>query len=310
MSLTADARSIPGTLRQDVLIDGRHRLTTDEPERLGGEGSAPAPHELFPAALAACVATTLAMYARTKESDLGEVTVAGLRPSRHAAAIRNRHPRHWRPEPGATRAAGESRRRVPLRRWIETGSSSSSTSSAGALCSRGLGVTKKRIVVLGGGTVERWSRTGSAATSTATKPKSTSSTETMARLPARSALRALDSRRPTRSFRSHHRQLRGDITFHENEVMEVWIERNKVLLDDGTVLPYDVLVVASGARLQPEETDGSTGPAGTSVSSRSTHPTGAVALHAALERFDAPPRRGPGRHADQCRSRRRVRVPR
>lgn len=75
MSLTATARSIPGTLRQDVVIDGRHRLTTDEPERLGGEGSAPAPHELFPAALAACVSTTLVMYARTKEWDLGEVTV-------------------------------------------------------------------------------------------------------------------------------------------------------------------------------------------------------------------------------------------
>jgi uncharacterized OsmC-like protein len=35
----------------------------------------PAPHELFPAALAACVATTLVMYARTKEWDLGDVTV-------------------------------------------------------------------------------------------------------------------------------------------------------------------------------------------------------------------------------------------
>jgi len=75
MSLTATARSIPGTLRQNVLIDGRHRLTTDEPVHLGGEGSAPAPHELFPAALAACVSTTLAIYARTKEWDLGEVTV-------------------------------------------------------------------------------------------------------------------------------------------------------------------------------------------------------------------------------------------
>ena len=75
MSLTAKAHSIPGTLRQDILIDGRHRLTTDEPERLGGDGSAPAPHELFPAALAACVSTTLVMYARSKEWDLGEVTV-------------------------------------------------------------------------------------------------------------------------------------------------------------------------------------------------------------------------------------------
>jgi sulfide:quinone oxidoreductase len=55
-------------------------------------------------------------------------------------------------------------------------------------------------------------------------------------------------------------QLHGGITFHENEVAEVWIERDEVLLDDGTVLPYDVLVVATGARLQPEETDGLTGP--------------------------------------------------
>ncbi len=75
MSLTATARSIPGTLRQEVVIDRRHRLFTDEPERLGGEDSGPAPHELFPAALAACISTTLAMYARTKDWDLGEVTV-------------------------------------------------------------------------------------------------------------------------------------------------------------------------------------------------------------------------------------------
>ncbi len=75
MTLTATARSIPGTLRQHVVIDGRHRLVTDEPERLGGDDSGPAPHELFPAALAACVSTTVVMYARTKEWDLGEVTV-------------------------------------------------------------------------------------------------------------------------------------------------------------------------------------------------------------------------------------------
>lgn len=75
MSLTATARSVPGTLRQHVVIDGRHRLLTDEPEHLGGEGLGPAPHELFPAALAACISTTLAIYARTKGWELGEVTV-------------------------------------------------------------------------------------------------------------------------------------------------------------------------------------------------------------------------------------------
>ncbi len=75
MTLSATARSIPGTLRQEVVIDGQHRLITDEPRHLGGDGSGPAPHELFPAALAACVSTTLVMYARTKGWELGDVTV-------------------------------------------------------------------------------------------------------------------------------------------------------------------------------------------------------------------------------------------
>jgi putative redox protein len=76
MSLTARSRMIPGTLRSDVVVDGRFHLVTDEPEVLGGEGSAPAPHELFPAALASCVATTLVMYARQKGWELGDVDVA------------------------------------------------------------------------------------------------------------------------------------------------------------------------------------------------------------------------------------------
>ncbi|MGZ8701933.1 MAG: FAD-dependent oxidoreductase, partial [Gaiellaceae bacterium] len=60
--------------------------------------------------------------------------------------------------------------------------------------------------------------------------------------------------------RPRRRQLRKGVVFHENEVEAVWIERDEVLLDDGMVLPYDVLVVATGVRLQPEETEGLTGP--------------------------------------------------
>lgn len=75
MSLTATSRSIPGTLRQELVIDGKHRLITDEPVEVGGDGSAPAPHELLPAALASCVSTTLVMYARRKGWELGEVRV-------------------------------------------------------------------------------------------------------------------------------------------------------------------------------------------------------------------------------------------
>jgi len=75
MSLVASARSVPGTLRQEILVDGRFVLETDEPVAVGGDESAPAPHELLPAALAACASTTLVMYARTKGWELGQVEV-------------------------------------------------------------------------------------------------------------------------------------------------------------------------------------------------------------------------------------------
>jgi putative redox protein len=75
MSLTASAHSVGDTLRQDVLIDGRHRLVTDEPTRLGGTDAGPAPHELLPAALAACIGTTVRIYARTKGWQLGELSI-------------------------------------------------------------------------------------------------------------------------------------------------------------------------------------------------------------------------------------------
>ena len=75
MSLTATSRSIRGTLRQEIVIDDKHRLITDEPESVGGDGSGPVPHELLPAALASCISTTLVMYARTKDWDIGDVIV-------------------------------------------------------------------------------------------------------------------------------------------------------------------------------------------------------------------------------------------
>jgi sulfide:quinone oxidoreductase len=85
--------------------------------------------------------------------------------------------------------------------------------------------------------------------------------------------------------RPRRRQLRAGIVFHEHEVEEVWLERSEVLLDDATVLPYDVLVVASGARLQPEETEGLTGPGWNERVFTFYTPEGADALRGALERF-------------------------
>lgn len=86
--------------------------------------------------------------------------------------------------------------------------------------------------------------------------------------------------------RARRKQLHDGIIFHENEVEEVWTERDEVLLDDGAVLPYDVLVVASGARLQPEETVGLTGPGWNERVFTFYTTEGADLLQHALERFD------------------------
>ena len=60
--------------------------------------------------------------------------------------------------------------------------------------------------------------------------------------------------------RPRHRQLHKGISFHETDIDHVAIEDDTVHLLDGTVLPYDVLIVATGTRLAPEETEGLTGP--------------------------------------------------
>jgi putative redox protein len=73
--MTASARRIDGGLRTEVDVNGRHVIATDEPISLGGEDAGPAPHELLPAALAACIATMISMYARTKNWELGEFAV-------------------------------------------------------------------------------------------------------------------------------------------------------------------------------------------------------------------------------------------
>jgi putative redox protein len=127
MGLTARARSIRGTLRQDVVIDGKHHLITDEPEDVGGDGSAPAPHELLPAALASCIATMLVMYARTKEWDLGDVAVdvdydSRSTPRRFDVAIElggdltDEQLRRLEKCGARSRSASSSSRRLPARR--------------------------------------------------------------------------------------------------------------------------------------------------------------------------------------------------
>lgn len=75
MSFTASARSIDGTLRHEVDVNGRHTIITDEPLSLGGTDTGPAPHELLPAALASCISTMIVLYAQRREWELGDVRV-------------------------------------------------------------------------------------------------------------------------------------------------------------------------------------------------------------------------------------------
>ena len=75
MTMTATARPIDGTLRHEVDVNGRHTIVTDEPTRLGGTDAGPAPHELMPAMLAACVSTMIMTYANARGLELDELRV-------------------------------------------------------------------------------------------------------------------------------------------------------------------------------------------------------------------------------------------
>ena len=59
----------------DVEIQGGHRLVIDEPKVAGGADQGPSPTRTVAAALAACTAITLEMYAARKEWDVGELRV-------------------------------------------------------------------------------------------------------------------------------------------------------------------------------------------------------------------------------------------
>jgi|NGEPerStandDraft_6_1074524.scaffolds.fasta_scaffold13578_3 sulfide:quinone oxidoreductase len=65
---------------------------------------------------------------------------------------------------------------------------------------------------------------------------------------------------PQEIVRPRHAQFRSGVDFRIGEVDRVDIAHDTVHLADGVEVPYDVLVIATGAVLQPEETDGLIGP--------------------------------------------------
>jgi putative redox protein len=73
-----------GRLQQEVTV-GRHRFLADEPIAVGGLDSGPGPYDLLLAALGACTAMTLRLYAERKALPLERVTVALAHDRIHAA---------------------------------------------------------------------------------------------------------------------------------------------------------------------------------------------------------------------------------
>ena len=86
--------------------------------------------------------------------------------------------------------------------------------------------------------------------------------------------------------RPRGRQLAKGVEYRQCGVDRVEIDDHAVHLLDGSLLRYDVLVVATGAVLVPEETEGLTGPGWMEKVFTFYTPEGAGALEAALATFD------------------------
>jgi sulfide:quinone oxidoreductase len=85
--------------------------------------------------------------------------------------------------------------------------------------------------------------------------------------------------------RSRRAQLHPGIEFRRGEVELVDVARSRVRLAGGGSVPYDVLVVASGCKLVPEETEGLTGAGWGDTVFTFYDRKGAEGLTAALRRF-------------------------
>jgi sulfide:quinone oxidoreductase len=91
---------------------------------------------------------------------------------------------------------------------------------------------------------------------------------------------------PEEIVRPRGRQLHRGVDYRLGAVERVDLDSSMVRLADGGELAYDVLVVATGAVLAPEETEGLTGPGWMEKVFTFYTPVGAAALEGALASFD------------------------
>jgi sulfide:quinone oxidoreductase len=91
---------------------------------------------------------------------------------------------------------------------------------------------------------------------------------------------------PDEIVRPRAKQLHDGIDFVQSDIDHVDLEHRVVYLAGGALLTYDVLIVASGARLVPEETEGLTGPGWMERVFTFYSPEGAAALARELAAFE------------------------
>ena len=91
---------------------------------------------------------------------------------------------------------------------------------------------------------------------------------------------------PEQLVRTRRRQLHRDVALVQAGIDRVATDENRVYLDSGRTLDYDVLIVATGTRVAPEETEGMTGPGWQERIFDFYTLDGATKLRDALERFD------------------------
>ena len=91
---------------------------------------------------------------------------------------------------------------------------------------------------------------------------------------------------PEQLVRPRRRQLHHEIVLVKASIDRVATAENRVHLDDGRTLDYEVLIVATGTRIAPEETDGMTGPGWQERVFDFYTLDGATKLRDALDRFD------------------------
>ena len=85
--------------------------------------------------------------------------------------------------------------------------------------------------------------------------------------------------------RGRKAQLKSGITFIESGIDRVHLDADTVHLENGQALPYDVLVIATGAQLAFDETEGLTGPGWNEKVFTFYDISGATGLETALAQF-------------------------